>query len=156
MTYRFRTSIPPSNNTYKKYYCTGEIAENGAHIVRAKVTDRAEAYREEAGWRAKDAGVRVYDGDVRVVIHAYQIQNGRPVDLDNLPKTVFDALNHIAYHDDKQVADYQVIRHWVKRRPHLIIEITNIESEAVNGVQSTGEIQDNRPQTRRVSGYPAK
>ena len=47
--------------------------------------------------------------DVVVTITFYRKTN-RTADLDNLVKTVMDALNRVAYHDDKQVVELHAYR----------------------------------------------
>ena len=50
----------------------------------------------------------------------------RPVkrpDLSNIIKTVEDALNGLAYLDDKQLVDYGPSGKWYSDRPRLEIEI---------------------------------
>lgn len=59
------------------------------------------AYRGEVSLRAKEAGAEPWPGPVRVHVQAYVKR--RTFDLDNLVKCVLDALNKIAFADDKQV-----------------------------------------------------
>lgn len=53
--------------------------------------------------RARAAGARLHDGDIQIALEfAFADQRPRG-DIDNLVKTVLDALNGIAYRDDRQV-----------------------------------------------------
>lgn len=81
------------------------------------------AYQTSIAWAAKAAGVRVIDGPVKIVLVVYhpipaslrgQARRDaadnitRPYskpDIDNVFKSVADALNGIAYPDDKNVVE---------------------------------------------------
>jgi Holliday junction resolvase RusA-like endonuclease len=95
---------PPSNNHYKRHYCTVDRE----HAVRARLTDQAEQYKHNAGWAAKmvRGPQEPLSGPVSVVIHAYLPT--RRTDADNVSKLVFDSLNGIIWEDDKQVVDYHI------------------------------------------------
>ena len=43
-------------------------------------------------------------------------------DLDNLVKSVLDALNDVAWHDDAQIVELHVSKHYVSS-PHIYITI---------------------------------
>ena len=74
-----------------------------------RVSKEAKAYKQEVALIAKIAGANPVDGDVKVtiVLHPKQNQDGSPsrtrMDLDNTQKVALDALNGIAYMDDKQI-----------------------------------------------------
>ncbi len=59
----------PSNNSYKRHYCTGEVNEAGVHIVSARLTPRAIQYKRDVGWIAKAAGVRMAERGVRLSVY---------------------------------------------------------------------------------------
>lgn len=79
--------------------------------VRGRVVQSAEAreWKATAGWSARAAGwtLAVADVAVEIVLHPRLTLRGRPsarrVDLDNAIKATMDALNGIAYEDDRQV-----------------------------------------------------
>lgn len=84
------------------------------------------AYQQSIAWSAKAAGVQILQGPVRVLITVYHpmpksmsqkarleaVQRVlRPTvkpDMDNVLKTVLDALNGVAYVDDNQVTDIAI------------------------------------------------
>jgi Holliday junction resolvase RusA-like endonuclease len=66
-------------------------------------TKEAEAFKEECGWRAKAAGVRVpFVGHVELRVRLIP-ENKICMDLDNALKVTVDALKGIVYADDDQV-----------------------------------------------------
>lgn len=109
--------IPPSNNHYKRYYCE----QDSSHRVGAFVPAHVKQYKADAGWLAKQAGARVIEGDVAVVMNVYL--GKLDIDADNLFKVVLDALNGIAWADDSQIVDLHIRKHRGQRRRRLEIEI---------------------------------
>lgn len=49
-------------------------------------------------------------------------------DCDNIAKSILDALNNIAYHDDSQVVDHQ-LRKFYSDDPRVTVKIIGIEQE---------------------------
>lgn len=111
MTDPIRLPMPPSNNHYKQFYCTRSTPRD-VHKVRAKLTERAESYKAEVGWLVKNAGVRMTEKPYRLwaAIYVYPSMTDSHLDIDNIPKVVFDALNGIAWEDDTQVEELHVYR----------------------------------------------
>ena len=62
---------------------------------RAQVRDEAERL-----WNDRDAP---HDGPAKVTLTYFYDE--RPMDVDNIPKPVLDALIGLVYHDDSQVTD---------------------------------------------------
>ncbi len=87
------------------------------------------AWKDEVGWEAKRAGVRPATGPVSLMVRVWAT---RPHgDVDNYLKGVADALNGIAYEDDRQVVEAHVKVYPVKRSEQRVeIEITAIEEES--------------------------
>lgn len=52
------------------------------------------------------------------------------MDLDNVTKSVLDALNGLAYHDDSQVAVLHVFRVYVTQEDSVTVEISELRREA--------------------------
>ena len=89
---------PPSTNRLTRY-------GNG----KAYASPQAQAWKQQAAWVAKAAGVRVTALPVAVAIllHPKANKDGsaskRRIDLDNAIKATLDALNGVAWLDDRQV-----------------------------------------------------
>lgn len=125
---RLRLPVPPSVNHYVKHYCK-DAPKDEPHQIGAYVTPRARQYKSDAGWKAKAAGVRMAERGIPVglEIDLYQTENSHSLDADNILKVILDALNGIAWEDDKQVADIHIHKHEVKRGPRVEIEIFELE-----------------------------
>lgn len=96
----------------------------------------ANTYKKETNYK--------FNGEIKVVINAYyKIPENKPKkekilmvtnevrpqskpDIDNICKGVLDALNKIAYDDDKQVVSLE-IQKWYSETPRLEIQIFNIK-----------------------------
>lgn len=78
---------------------------------RMVVSAEARAYKQVAAWNALQARTKLTAGDVRVMItfHPKTTKKGLSsrcrLDLDNCNKVVLDALNGVAFGDDKQIVD---------------------------------------------------
>lgn len=76
---------------------------------RMVVSAEARAYKEHAAWVAMAAGWRVLGCDVAVeyILHPKMTKGGKAsktrCDLDNVLKVIGDAMNGVAWIDDKQV-----------------------------------------------------
>ena len=72
-------------------------------------SSEANSYKSQAGWIAKTCGVNLTENPVRmhIKLHPMATKAGLAsktcIDLDNALKVAIDALNGIAYVDDKQV-----------------------------------------------------
>lgn len=123
--------IPPSNNSYKRHYCTRSTRYD-KHAISATLTARARDFKKEAGQRARyEAGLRFEEsGEFRVEVDVFQthkqIKDHTLVDLDNIPKVLSDALNGVVWKDDKQVAEWHLRRYIVPNDPHIEVRISFI------------------------------
>ena len=78
----------------------------GGRVITSKA---AKAYKAEVGWLARQAKCNLHIGDVSISILFHPKMNldgsanKRRLDMDNLFKNIFDALNGIAWNDDKQI-----------------------------------------------------
>lgn len=70
----------------------------GRNVARIQ---RYHAWRDAAQWAALAAHVRPIDGPVRIMVRVYV--HGRRGDGSNYLKAAEDALNGIAYRDDRQI-----------------------------------------------------
>lgn len=102
-------------------------------------------YEDAVGWAARDSGIEKHFGPIELVVKAFfpipitwkgekrllasrsQLKHSAKPDVDNLQKLVQDALNGIAYFDDKQVWLATVSKEY-SDRPRL--EITIIRTDA--------------------------
>jgi crossover junction endodeoxyribonuclease RusA len=73
------------------------------------VSKHAQAYKRYAALTAQLSKQKLHSGDVHiiVIVHPKTNKDGTPskvlLDLDNCLKVIFDALNGVSYHDDKQI-----------------------------------------------------
>ncbi len=97
------------------------------------------AYQSSIQWTAKAAGATLLTGPIRLLIQVYlpipksftQKQRiealnrvSRPMpkgDIDNIAKTVMDALNKIAYPDDRAVTDLAISRYFGD--PQIVVTV---------------------------------
>lgn len=89
---------PPSANRYLRHTARGTYR-----------TAEANAYRTKAGWLAKTAGAKPTSAavEMRVTLHPRLTAKGKAsgtcLDLDNCIKVAMDALQGVAFDNDKQV-----------------------------------------------------
>ena len=82
-----------------------------ANVVGGKLytTKKTNSFKKEVGWLAKASRCKMLTGNVSVSIDYHPRQNldgsasESRLDIDNIPKVLFDALKGIAWVDDKQV-----------------------------------------------------
>jgi Holliday junction resolvase RusA-like endonuclease len=71
---------------------------------RAYTDNKTVAAEAGVGWSWKDKyGLDPMQGDLSVTLSFHEGKHQQPQDLDNLIKLVLDALNEIAWHDDRQI-----------------------------------------------------
>ena len=95
---RVTLPYPPSANRYLRHTARGTYR-----------TREADYYRNYAAAMARDAGAKMLAGPVSIlaILHPRMTKKGKAsetrIDLDNCCKVSLDALQGIAYEDDKQV-----------------------------------------------------
>ncbi|SDX13992.1 crossover junction endodeoxyribonuclease RusA [Variovorax sp. YR634] len=107
-----------------RYWASRVVTVKGRQMPMVYVTSEAKAYIERVGWICKSAGIRQpLAGRLRVTVQLYphrpQDWQARMrkfganwddtvqcMDLTNCEKVLLDALNTIAFNDDKQVRSY--------------------------------------------------
>jgi crossover junction endodeoxyribonuclease RusA len=107
-----------------RYWASRVVTVKGRQMPMVYVTSEAKAYIERVGWICKSAGIRQpLAGRLRVTVQLYphrpQDWQARMrkfganwddtvqcIDLTNCEKVLLDALNTIAFNDDKQVRSY--------------------------------------------------
>ncbi len=87
---------PPSTNRIWRSFA---LPGGGVRVV---LTPEARRYKQEVFWRAKAAGMHVIGGPVAVSIRLVP-PGKRSIDVDNCIKVTLDALEDVAYRNDRQV-----------------------------------------------------
>ena len=78
----------------------------GFRAWRRRVREEAERHWENGG--------APFDGNVKVaIVYFYE---GSPIDVDNVPKPILDALKGLVYNDDSQITDLVCRRRLVGTR----------------------------------------
>ena len=83
------------------FYLPPPIALNSyyGHTGRVFLSERGRAFRDEAAFMALTQGAEVVEGELSVTIRVYNTR----MDIDAPLKGTLDALNGIAWLDDKQI-----------------------------------------------------
>lgn len=84
-------------------------------------TPEATAYKEHAALTARLEGVEPLAGEIVVVLEIYRPR--KVGDIDGVFKLVFDALNGVAWFDDKQIVELTARRHDDKHNPRIELVI---------------------------------
>lgn len=109
---------PPSANRYWRSF-------------RGRMVLSAEAKKYKAFVQVALAKWPILGGPVALIAHLYRPQKSG--DLDNRLKVLGDALNGVAWLDDKQVEEIHAFRHDDKSRPRVEIEVRALGVEAELG-----------------------
>jgi crossover junction endodeoxyribonuclease RusA len=133
-TVTLKLPYPVSANRYWQSF-----VPKGSQRPIVHLSSEAKAYKHEAGWLAKCAGVRkptTVPLELAFVLHppatvlrrngdatTTEVRCGTRMDLDNCLKVAIDALKGIAYKDDSQVE--RIRAEYGERRGHgeLVVEI---------------------------------
>lgn len=104
--------FPPSANRYWRNF-RGRIVKS----------DEARQYQTNARWIARCAGMHEpITGKVAISLRVYRpAQRG---DLDNRIKVLLDALQGVAYEDDKQIVELHAYQNDDKANPRVEVEVT--------------------------------
>lgn len=105
---------PPSANRYWRKTKTG----------RVYVSPEAESYKNEVFFRTVKKRLHPFNGNVVLSMTFYRPQKSG--DLSNRIKVLEDALQGIAYNDDKQVVELHAYRNDDKHDPRVEVTITEI------------------------------
>lgn len=104
---------PPSVNHYLRHA--------GHSVYRTK---EANDYREIVEWILHDMEVDPLQGALKVSIIIYRPRKAG--DIDGILKVSLDAMNKLAYEDDKQIIELHVYRRDDKHNPRLEVEINEV------------------------------
>lgn len=105
-----RTSLslpyPPTVNTYWRHVVMGRCPPT----ARVLISKRGRAYREHVVASCREQGVETLTGALRVGIGVF-LPDRRRRDLDNVLKSLLDALEHAGvYKDDSQIVRLELWR----------------------------------------------
>jgi crossover junction endodeoxyribonuclease RusA len=89
---------------------------------------RTRDYEQLVAGLALARGVRRIDGPVKLSV-SFWCQDARRRDLDNLVKSIKDALNGVAWQDDSQVVELHATKGIDRDYPRVFIRIESIDSE---------------------------
>lgn len=103
---------PPSSNRYWRF-----PKFLGYPILSREARD----YKRNAALDAKSQGVRVMAGPIALTIHVYRPRKSG--DLGNRLKIAEDALNGVAWTDDKQVEELHMFLRDDKLKPRLEVTV---------------------------------
>lgn len=82
---------------------------------KSKQAQRYLQYKLDVGWAARAAKVQMIKTDVHLTAKAYLHLGSKDMDVDNLAKSFLDALNGIAWIDDRQVTKITVEKLFIPR-----------------------------------------
>lgn len=117
---RFTLPYPPSGNRYWRH-------ARGRTYLSAE----AVAYIADAGKEAIRQRVRPLAGNVVVSLTVYR--PAKRGDLDNTAKVLLDAMNGIAWTDDKQIVELHLYRNEDKKNPRVEVEVSAEISDRPGG-----------------------
>lgn len=108
--YRFTLPWPPSANRYWRNV-------RGHTVVSSEARD----YKLRAAWEARIAVDEPLSGNVILTMDFYRPRKSG--DLSNRIKVLEDALNGVAFNDDKQVIEIHARRFDDKHNPRVEVEV---------------------------------
>jgi Holliday junction resolvase RusA-like endonuclease len=107
--------LPPSTNDNWHNY-------NG----RTVLSDEAKSFRAGVKLIAAHQGIHPFDGDVAIYVHLYRANVLQ--DLDNYDsKALWDALQGVMFHNDRQVVERHGWRHDDFANPRVEVEVRKVE-----------------------------
>lgn len=92
----------------------------------AHTPQRTKAWADVVGWAARAARVPLHEGDIYVSL-MFQRKGKQRADVDNLAKNCMDALNGIAWDDDKQIVALRATVTYGSDNPGVDVIIRRIE-----------------------------
>jgi crossover junction endodeoxyribonuclease RusA len=107
---------PPSNNEYKRHYCTVD----NRHKIGVYHREPAKQFLRDVAAIFEGAGEPL-SGLVSVFIHVYRPR--RLGDIDNVLKVLLDALQGKAYVNDSQIVELSIRRFEDKVNPRVEVKV---------------------------------
>ncbi|MGB1284980.1 MAG: RusA family crossover junction endodeoxyribonuclease [Aggregatilineales bacterium] len=109
-TIQLTLPYPPSTNTYYRYY-----------RKRVVISAHGRQYKRDVAFICKQGGVTPLSGSIIANVKVFQPT--RRGDLDNKFKALFDALNGLAYDDDRQIMEIHAWKYVDNGNPRIEIEL---------------------------------
>ena len=113
---QFTLSMPPSANRLWRMDKRGFMRKSAEAI----------AYYELAGFEAIKQGAEITDREIAITLKVYRARKSG--DLDNRIKPLLDALQGVAFYDDKQIVEIHAFRFDDKHNPRVEVMITPLSS----------------------------
>lgn len=113
---------PPTVNTYWRH-----IVMRGS--ARTLISRKGRQYRESVArvWSERNLAVTAITGRLSVVVRAHPPDNRRR-DIDNLPKSLLDALTHAGvWEDDSQIDALHIFRQPVEPCGKVTVRVFQLE-----------------------------
>lgn len=105
----------------------------GKPRARSFNPERTSDYEEKVAKYAQAAGVKLLRGRVGIRILFFRADYRR-ADLENLQKSVWDALTGIAYEDDSQIHQSAEVKEYDKENPRCEVRVWEIAEVALEPV----------------------
>jgi len=115
---RFTLPYPPSQN---RYWRSRAVRINGKWVSQTYVSTEAKQYKAAVRGLVSAMRLAPFPADVEIAVEVMLYRPRRVGDVDNRVKVLFDALNGVAYADDKQIKKYAVERFEDKTFPRVEI-----------------------------------
>lgn len=123
----FRVPYPPSvNRMYKRV--------PGGRVIKIP---RVAEYQERAGWEARSQGAREIDGALVVTLDLYR--PNEQGDADNAIKVLLDALEGVAYANDRQIEELHVYRHTDAKDPRVEVGVARLDVAGLTVLRRRGD-----------------
>lgn len=120
----YELPYPPSANNYWRTRVIQKGKDKWGkprYLPIVYTTDEARDYKKQVALLGKVNGWRPFDGDVSIKIDVWRPR--KIGDLDGPLKVGLDALNGVAWTDDKQVVHLEATRHDDKENPRAEITV---------------------------------
>jgi Holliday junction resolvase RusA-like endonuclease len=100
--------------------------KRGYYFLPAKYKQYEEDIQKQFN-KQRPVGFQMYQNAVSMRVWVY-FEDNRCLDLQNAPKSIFDALNGLLYKDDKQVSELHIFKCFDKEQPRIVIEAEEKQS----------------------------
>lgn len=87
---------------------------------RTYTPSKTKAFQDAVAWNARASRIQPIDGPVELTVRFFGARRG---DGDNLAKSIADALNGIAYKDDRQVVVWHIYVFRHGNQPRTVVEL---------------------------------